>query len=989
MEAAPAGQSLQAIAEDDKQFKYHILNPFRRRRKKDPDNEATDFRQDDSVVPRDSRKSTETMSDSVSSNSEEEEDDFSENIELGSDLYIQVINARGVLAMDASGTSDPYCTVFVGSSSRRTSSIKKTLNPDWNETFVFHTDDVQHSRGRIKFQVWDADDWSKDDFLGQAKVDLRQIMNNEGSEVTIELKRSRNIFKHIGQISIAPLDRGTITVALHWRPSARSSVAPSLSLLPCGGSGMKSICERCVSSLCTTEKKTLPAVIHTSAGSLYEEPGIVYLCMQVSKVRIEPKDGGSSKSSTCAIQTTINKVIETATGRAPFSLGLINRRRSKSKSEIPAVGSTKSEPIITKYQSINAPRSDFLDMWAADLDSVDGAEWGSFDARKSLDGGGHFGSDRMKRGLDRTMDQEDVVQSCMIDGRINADPHWYYRVEFLRQKHSSGIVSKEAEGNDIEIPFACQSAFVAALPVRNKEMEIKLYNFSGDKSKAKLMMKWRLALFDLLDGVQTIWTTEDADGLKGTMHASCKLIHADARASLYNMKWRESRKAHGSTGSTSSELSVDNIRGDSVSEAERSLQNRELPEAPTPQDPLPSPQASMSESIQPYIGHFCILIDSLELVNPVDCFCVMKFGPHWCKTIEHVAADLYTWKWEIKLPIYDPATMLSFSVFQETRSKIVTVGKLRMRISTLGPNQPYRSNLPIRAGGSVTGKVKMTMRVVYPSAYLVSMHYLKPMMPKDLYMFHLDSDETIKQESRALILRWLDGSSPRVPNIVARRVLDLEKESFSTKRLRVHIQRIKLCFAPLMPSSKKLVSLQNWENTVESAAVCMAMCFAIYFPNLTIFLALMALMIFASYIYRIPDSPPAMDDLLLIQEAQDDQPDTEPHVKTKDPLNPYLLLKRKYDKIQVILVRVQDLLDTLASFFEKLQALFTWRDPVATKMFTAGLLIVAVAVHVCGIQFFMCCGALWFMRPPSMRDPLPAPPFSFFDRLPSRSDQVL
>ncbi|KAI9473518.1 MAG: C2 domain-containing protein [Benjaminiella poitrasii] len=58
---------------------------------------------------------------------------------LGGSTMIQVslIEARNLKAMDRGGTSDPYCRVRVGNKALyKTHHIKKTLSPDWNESFT-------------------------------------------------------------------------------------------------------------------------------------------------------------------------------------------------------------------------------------------------------------------------------------------------------------------------------------------------------------------------------------------------------------------------------------------------------------------------------------------------------------------------------------------------------------------------------------------------------------------------------------------------------------------------------------------------------------------------------------------------------------------------------------------------------------------------------------------------------------------------------------
>ena len=53
-------------------------------------------------------------------------------------LFLSIVAAEDVLAMDDGGVSDPFAKARWGSLECTTEVVYETVNPEWNETFVFN-----------------------------------------------------------------------------------------------------------------------------------------------------------------------------------------------------------------------------------------------------------------------------------------------------------------------------------------------------------------------------------------------------------------------------------------------------------------------------------------------------------------------------------------------------------------------------------------------------------------------------------------------------------------------------------------------------------------------------------------------------------------------------------------------------------------------------------------------------------------------------------
>lgn len=99
-------------------------------------------------------------------------------------LSVTVIQAENLPGMDMSGTSDPYVKLYLLPEKKKkveTKVHRKTLNPVFNETFIFKVPFNEIGNKTLVFSVYDFDRFSKHDQIGQVllalnKIDLGQVI---------------------------------------------------------------------------------------------------------------------------------------------------------------------------------------------------------------------------------------------------------------------------------------------------------------------------------------------------------------------------------------------------------------------------------------------------------------------------------------------------------------------------------------------------------------------------------------------------------------------------------------------------------------------------------------------------------------------------------------------------------------------------------------------------------------------------------------------
>ncbi|ELU12045.1 hypothetical protein CAPTEDRAFT_219768 [Capitella teleta] len=119
----------------------------------------------------------------------------------GRRLLVKVIKANGLGDKDF-GNADPYCVVLLDEPIQKhtTSVVRNTVNPFWDEHFIFFLDDLSR---QVQFEVYSHGKAIEDEFMGRAFVLMDELRR---------MPSSRQIIPLTGRPRAATSTSGSITV---------------------------------------------------------------------------------------------------------------------------------------------------------------------------------------------------------------------------------------------------------------------------------------------------------------------------------------------------------------------------------------------------------------------------------------------------------------------------------------------------------------------------------------------------------------------------------------------------------------------------------------------------------------------------------------------------------------------------------------------------------------------------------------------------------
>jgi Ca2+-binding EF-hand superfamily protein len=149
--------------------------------------------------------------------------------EEGGDVQYEIITSvvrASNLPVGDRTSSDPYVKVHLGKSfSQKTKVVKKSLNPTWDRRFDAVT--LTEKPQEVVFQVYDEDKLSKDELLGEARIQYAELeWDGEEKSIALELSNRMEHFLQPGdQRQVKESKQGAAFPSVLWVTVSSTKVA--------------------------------------------------------------------------------------------------------------------------------------------------------------------------------------------------------------------------------------------------------------------------------------------------------------------------------------------------------------------------------------------------------------------------------------------------------------------------------------------------------------------------------------------------------------------------------------------------------------------------------------------------------------------------------------------------------------------------------------------------------------------------------------------
>ncbi|KAF7806169.1 protein QUIRKY [Senna tora] len=387
-----------------------------------------------------------------------------------------------------------------------------------------------------------------------------------------------------------------------------------------------------------------------------------------------------------------------------------------------------------------------------------------------------------------------------------------------------------------------------------------------------------------------------------------------------------------------------------------------------------------------------------------DAYCVAKYGKKWVRT--RTITDCFDPRWneQYTWQVYDPCTVLTIGVFDNWRMFAdaseerpdCRIGKVRIRVSTLESNKVYTNSYPLlvllRTGLKKMGEIELAVRFVCPSLLPDTCAiYGQPLLPKMHYIrpLGLVQQEALRGAATKMVAQWLARSEPPLGHEVVRYMLDADSHAWSMRKSKSNWFRIVAVLAWAVGLAKWLDDIRRWRKPVTTVLVHILYLVLVWYPDLIVPTGFLYVVLIGIWYYRFRPRIPAGMDTRLSQAETVDPDELDEEFDTMPSSKPPDIIRIRYDRLRMLAARVQTVLGDFATQGERVQALVSWRDPRATKIFIGVCTVITVIMYVVPPKMVAVALGFYYLRHPMFRDPMPSSTLNFFRRLPSLSDRLM
>mmetsp|Transcript_40785 Transcript_40785/g.121729 ORF Transcript_40785/g.121729 Transcript_40785/m.121729 type:complete len:1546 (-) Transcript_40785:1222-5859(-) len=433
------------------------------------------------------------------------------------------------------------------------------------------------------------------------------------------------------------------------------------------------------------------------------------------------------------------------------------------------------------------------------------------------------------------------------------------------------------------------------------------------------------------------------------------------------------------------------------------------------------------------VGTLTLKVDRVKVSLPgVWYFIIFKLGPEWIRTPLRSSDAATPMEWKMRMPVFDPSeTMTTMTFYQRTPNakpnEVFPYSRCQVHISNLTPNVTIERhisvdrippkgkeeemkrrkekerrkkeeakanmrnamhNVGVSPGTRLLPKdmvehhgveVNFSLRLEYRSWMEVAEAYVRPRHPDSYYIMSLDnaSQEVLERQHAQIVARWLQNTYPPVHHSWVREMLRNRRQEFSFAQIKENFARVKLGLNAVQFGIDAFDRICSWRSPLHSATAWALVALLGFYPSLAVPTLLLWVLKVIHSRRRLAGMPPSVHRLVPDGSDEDDDLDA----PTAE--GAIARLKRQYEQAVQIALLAQNYFDDIAVVFERVHSLMSWADPAATIMFSVVVFAISVLIYLLGWPLLFSAALMFLMRPPFMRDPMPAKPIAMFQRLPA------